>query len=395
MLNEQSERAEGLTHGAWFIVVAAALTCIGLMIVASGSATLHRPLLGPEFLKTTFGRQCVFVLAGMAVMMLTAKEVGPWLLASRDRLRAAAWIGVVAAVVSLVSVNIFGDVTRGSQRWLKFSLGGFDIGFQPSELAKPVLIGFLALFLTRDGVDARSLRKTFIPVLAVIFCGGLLIGLEDLGTAALTCLVACLMVWIGGCSYRHLITLGVVSVLGLAALIWFEPYRMDRLWAHQNLWNDPQGKGYQGVQSLLTLGSGGWWGRGLGAGVQKYGYLPESRTDFVFAVLCEELGFVGGVVVVALFIAFVWLGVGAMRTARTGVETLLAFGLTALIGFQALINIAVVTVWIPTTGIPLPFISAGGSNYLVFSAMVGMLGAIGTRSAMNEVAVSNEISEES
>ncbi|GIK15492.1 MAG: stage V sporulation protein E [Planctomycetota bacterium] len=395
MLNERLDRAEGPTHGAWFIVVAAALTCIGLMIVASGSASLQRPLLGPEFLKTTFGRQCVFVLAGTAIMMLTAKAVGPWLLASRDRLRAAVWIGVVVTVVSLVSVKVFGDVTRGSQRWLKFSLGGFDLGFQPSELAKPVLIGFLALFLTRDGVDARSLRKTFIPVLAVIVVGGLLIGLEDLGTAALTCLVACLMVWIGGCSYRHLITLGVVSVLGLAALIWFEPYRMDRLWAHQNLWNDSQGKGYQGVQSLLTLGSGGWWGRGLGAGVQKYGYLPESRTDFVFAVLCEELGFVGGAVVIALFASFIWLGVGAMRTARTGVETLLAFGLTALIGFQALINIAVVTVWIPTTGIPLPFISAGGSSYLVFSAMVGMLAAVGTRSAMNEAAVSVEVSEES
>ncbi len=373
-----------LFGGAWFMVVAMALTAMGLVVVASASASLHRPILDASFLKTTFGRQCVFVVVGFSLMWLTGRFIGPWLLADRRRFTFATAALITATAMCLVVVLVIGDVTRGSQRWLRFAVGGFEIGLQPSELAKPAMIAFLALFLTRPGCRVKSFGRTFLPVMLAIGAGGALIGTEDLGTAALACLVAGLMVWVGGCSYRHLGLLALLGAIGFFALIWFEPYRMQRLWAYQYMWDDPQGKGYQAVQSLATLASGGWYGRGLGAGVQKYGYLPESRTDFVFAVLCEEMGFVGGLIVIAMFALFVWLGFGACRTARTHMDYLLAFGLTAMIGFQALINLCVVTVWVPTTGIPLPFISAGGTSFLVLSVVVGMLMALGQRSEESE-----------
>lgn len=353
---------------------------MGLVVVASASATLHRPILGEHFFQTSFGRQCVFAVIGFGLMWMVGTRVGPWLLARRSRLRWATVIWGGMTVVLLLAVLLVGAETRGSQRWLRFPIGGFEVGVQPSEMAKPALVALLALGLTRPGIRVRTFWRTFVPVTFSIAAAGALVGSQDLGTAALICLVGGLMVIVAGCDLRHVFLLGLLGAAGFAGLVMAEDYRMNRLWAFRNMWDDPQHHGYQAIQSLTTLASGAWTGRGLGAGIQKYGYLPESRTDFIFAVLCEEMGFIGGAAVVLLLCLFVLLGVSAMRRARTPMEALLAFGLTCVIGVQALMNIAVVTVAVPTTGIPLPFISAGGSNYLVLSTVVGMLMAVAVRS---------------
>jgi cell division protein FtsW len=180
----------------------------------------------------------------------------------------------------------------------------------------------------------------------------------------------------------------------LTFLLFAAPYRLARIAAYQDFWGDPQGVGYQPLQSMVTIASGGWWGTGLGSGVQKYGYLPESHTDFVFAVLCEELGVFGGALVILLFCAFVWMGIRTMLSARTRFERLLAFGLTFLIAMQAAMNVAVVTVMMPTTGVPLPMLSAGGSGLFTVCVGVGLLAAIAHRAMLEDADVVTECASE-
>jgi cell division protein FtsW len=158
-----------------------------------------------------------------------------------------------------------------------------------------------------------------------------------------------------------------------------EPYRLERIVGFLNPYADELGVGYHPLQSLRTIASGGWLGVGLGAGIQKHGYLPESQTDFIFAIICEEAGLIGGLLVIGLFLVLVWLGLRTMWTAQTRFERLLAFGLTTLIGLQAAMHIAVVTVCAPTTGISLPLISAGGSGLLISCVAIGLLAAIAAR----------------
>ncbi len=189
------------------------------------------------------------------------------------------------------------------------------------------------------------------------------------------------MLLAGGCRYRHLVLMVGVAASGLVALLMAEPYRRARLTAFLDIWSDAQGAGYQPLQSLTTIASGGWSGVGLGSGLQKYGYLPESHTDFIFAVLCEELGLLGAGLVLALFCAFIWVGLHISLRAATRFEQLLGFGLTFLVGLQAVMNIAVVTVVTPTTGVPLPFLSAGGSGLFAICGAVGVLSAIAMRAS--------------
>ena len=168
-----------------------------------------------------------------------------------------------------------------------------------------------------------------------------LVGIEDLGTAALMAGVGGLILFVAGCRPTWVLLTGLIGAGGLAALIVAEDYRVERLTAFMDIWADPRGSGYHPIQSLVAIGSGGWWGVGLGSGLQKYGYLPEARTDFIFSVICEETGFMGGALVIGLFIVLVWTGTRAMRMAVTRAERLLAFGITATIGLQAVMHGAV------------------------------------------------------
>lgn len=359
------------------LVVATALMLLGLVAVATSTASLDRPLFGAGFLGTVLGRQVVFVLAGLVIMAVTSRLAAGRLRSRPLRLWGAGLLfvltlgGLVAALVPGIASS-----QGGSQRWLRFVVGGFQLGLQPSELAKVALVLLLASMLTRRGVDPRSLREGFLPASVAIGVIVLLVGMEDFGTAVLLAAAGGAMLLAAGCRFRDLAVLGVVGVMGLTVLLFAEPYRLERIAAYLDFGGDPQGAGYQPLQSLATIASGGWLGTGLGLGVQKYGYLPASHTDFIFAVICEEMGVLGGMAVLALFALLVWLGLRTMQAASSDFERLLAFGLTATLGLQTVMNVAVVTALVPTTGISLPLVSVGGSGVLTYSFALGLLAAI-------------------
>ena len=281
--------------------------------------------------------------------------------------------GAAAAFLLLVYVPGVGMVRNGARRWI--TLG--PLAFQPSEPAKLALVIFLAAWFSAPTRDPRRFWRTLLPAAGVALLLIGLVGLEDFGTAALLALVAGAMFLASGCRWWHVGLLALPGVAMLAGMLFAKAYRIARLMNFRDVWADPQGATYHPLQSLCTIASGGWWGRGLGCGIQKYGYLPQGRSDFIFALLCEELGVIGGLVIVALLLALLWQGRRAMIRSADSLGRLLACGITVLIGLQAAINIAVVTVVVPTKGIALPFVSAGGTGLLVFCTAVGILAGIG------------------
>lgn len=369
---------------ASIILAALSLLAIGVVMVASASSSLDRPLLGPAMWHNPFGRQVIFAVIGVALMLGSAYG-GIRLLDYQFVRRRLPWIVffIALACLAVALVPGIGDSRHGSQRWLRFAPGGIDVGFQPSEVAKLALVLILAAILGGDRSNPRKFFLGFTPAALVSGLCIALVGKENFGTAALLAGVAGIMMLIAGCRLHHLLILVGLGGFGLSVLLFAAPYRMERLTAHKNLWADPAGDGYQPIQSLVTIATGGWLGAGLGSGLQKYGYLPESHSDFVFAIICEELGFFGGAFMVFLFCGFGWLGMRVMLSAQSSFERLLAFGLTLLVLLQAIINISVVTVVAPTTGVPLPFVSAGGSGIFVMSTMVGLLAAIAARTHRN------------
>lgn len=364
------------------VIVATALLAIGVVMVTSASAQLDHSYLDIPLWQSVFGRQAIFAVAGFLLMILVVR-VGPALLARPAGRRWGALAACGIALIALTATFLPGwsDARHGSQRWVQLSLSGVAFGFQPSELAKIALVVALAWWFGERETDGRSFKKGLLPAASMIGLFVLLVGKEDFSTSFLLAVVGGLMLLVAGCRLIHLGVLGGLGACALVGLVLIAPYRIQRLIAFLDIWADARGAGYQPLQSLTTIASGGWLGTGLGAGIQKYGYLPESHSDFIFAQLCEEAGVFGGMVVVALFCAMVYLGLRAMWSARTLFERQVAFGLTACLGLQAVLNIAVVTVMAPTTGIPLPLVSAGGSGLLTCSLAIGLLAAIATRAA--------------
>ncbi len=380
-----------IAHPTGLIVAAVALLLIGLVMVASASASLTDPLVGPAIWRTPFGRQLIFAAVGVAAMLLTARFARPLLASQRGRRGLGKVVFmIVLGCLAVALIPGLTDSHRGAQRWLRLAGAGFVVSFQPSEFAKLAMVAFLAGLLTKPGTDVRSFRRGFLPAAGAVAACVLLVGMEDYGTAALFAVIGALTLFVAGCRLRHLLALGSIGVVGMTALLFAQPYRLERLEGFRGFWEDPLGAGYQPIQSLTAIATGGWLGSGLGAGAAKYGYLPESHTDFIFSMICEETGVLGGGLVIALFCAFVWLGLGAMRAAPSRFERILAFGLTATVGLQAAMNIAVVTVLTPTTGISLPLISAGGSGVTAFCIAIGILSAIATRGRQVDLFALNE-----
>ena len=370
-----ADRDQAESTAAAIIVVTTALMTIGVVTIASASASLDDSLLSVSLWKSTFGRQLLFAGLGFLAMLLFARiacapQSGFAWSASGGFVLLA---GVCLAVVLIPGVGI---ERNGARRWLCLGPQEYGLTFQPSELAKVALVVFLAAFLADRRAQLKSAAKTLLPAVMVIGVLSALVGLEDFGTAALMGMVGGAMLLAAGCRWTHLMLAALPGLAAAGYLVCSEPYRWRRLTSFFDIWADPQGAGYHPIQSLATIASGGWFGRGLGAGVQKYGYLPAGRTDFIFSVLCEEAGLVGGLIVILLFVALLWLGLRTMRRAEGAQPRLLAFGVTMLVCLQATMNIAVVTVMTPTKGIALPFVSAGGSGVIFLGALVGLLAGV-------------------
>jgi cell division protein FtsW len=288
----------------------------------------------------------------------------------RYRKPAVVWGLFGATVIALAAVLVVGASINGTKRW--FSLG--VLSFQPSELAKLAAILFSAALLDRRMHRIDDLYATLVPLALVPLALVCLILMQpDYGTSAVIVCVVLAMVFAAGLSYRHLLVAAVPTVTAAGLLVWLSPYRRQRVLAFLDPWADPQNTGYQAVQSMLAIASGGLFGRGLMEGQQKLYYLPEAHTDFIFSVIAEELGLLGTTCLLGCYAIIVWRGLRIALTAPDRFGALLALGLTVCLTVQALVNVSVATSVMPTKGIPLPFVSNGGSSLLVSMIAVGIL----------------------
>jgi cell division protein FtsW len=366
-------------YDPWILFTVGCLMTLGIVMVYSASVTLRpAPDQTPFSLWNSPLRQGLFAAAAF-VVMIAAAQIDYRLLGWEQRGEHWPATLLLLATIALLAAALvpgLGVSQKGATRAIGLPGG---LSFQPSELAKLTLCVWIAAFFTRPNADPRSLRRSFVPALIV---GGILIGLvgkEDFGTAALMgAVMACLLV-LAGARWSHIFGVVLLGLAGAAALI-LDPekrYRLERLRTWFSETPDARDEGYQVTQSLYAIANGGWWGRGLGASIQKYDYLPQKNNDFIFSILCEEIGVAGGLFVIFLFLVLLVRGWRIAERAMTPFGRLLAAGITLTLCLQAALNIAVVTNAVPTKGISLPFVSAGGSGVLVLGLAAGMLAAIG------------------
>ncbi|HOX08564.1 MAG TPA: putative lipid II flippase FtsW [Planctomycetota bacterium] len=349
---------------SWILVIAAALVGLGLVMVFSTSAVHGERFGSPTKLLL---RQAVWLGMGLAAMII-AWRVDYRFWERHYRLV----LGVSAGALLLVLIPGVGSCFNGARRWVRV----FGYGVQPSEFAKIGLAVFVAAYLARHHDRLNNFVRGLLPVSGVVGAVALLVALEpDTGTALLIGGVAFMMLFVGGIRMRMLLPIGTaVALLFAVGVLTHLEYVQARLNA---FWNpSPEtlhGSGYQAWQSLIAMGSGGALGTGLGAGQIKLHFLPEAHTDFILSIIGEELGLVGTLTVIGLFIGLVYHGMKVAQTAPDRFGFLLVFGLVLFIGVQAAVNIAVVTASVPTKGISLPFVSYGGSGLLVSLFSLGMI----------------------
>ncbi|MFH0840197.1 MAG: putative lipid II flippase FtsW [Candidatus Omnitrophota bacterium] len=277
-------------------------------------------------------------------------------------------------LLALVLVPGIGTSIGGARRW--FRLGGMN--FQPVELVKPIFLLYLADFLDRKSVKGYSLFGVFVPAMLIIGAlSGLVLLQPDLGSSFELAALGVLLLFVYGADIWHILIIFAAGIPAFYYLVRSVPYRASRILAFINPWKDPKGTGFQIIQSFVALGSGGLLGVGLGNSTQKLFYLPESHTDFIFSIIGEELGLLGASLIVILFAVFVWQGMTLAFRKDSEFSRLLAMGISSTIGLEAVINIGVSTGVLPTKGLPLPFMSYGGTSLVVHLILVAMLLNIG------------------
>ncbi|MBM4032637.1 MAG: putative lipid II flippase FtsW [Planctomycetes bacterium] len=340
------------------LAIVAVLLAIGLVMVASTAPANNPPLARYLVLKHTVWLAAAFLALFVAYSI------------DYHRLRPFTVPILFLSLASLAGVLFFGATVNGARRWFRFG----ELSVQPSEFCKLALCLYMADFLARAQERIRTFLKGFVQPMLIMGVAFVLILKEpDFGTALLIAVVTFGMLFVAGIRMIHVVPALVASLPLLVYLAMRMPHVWQRIVTFVDPWADPQGSGYQIVQSLIALGSGGLTGVGLGNSRQKLLYLPEANSDFVLSIVGEELGFVGVAFVVALFALLFWCGVRVARRAPDLYGSLLAFGITFTVGLQAAVNVAVVTCSAPTKGIALPFVSAGGSALVATMAGVGLL----------------------
>jgi cell division protein FtsW len=353
--------------GALLTLTSVVLVALGLVMILSASSISAFADYGSSF--TFFRRQLLWAVVAFAAYLACSRI-------DYHRWRGLSFVlyAISAGLLVVVLVPGVGRYIGGSARWI--GLG--SLSFQPSEVAKLALVLVVADVLARK--EEKTLREfghTALPMLPGLGLMAFLVLMQpDLGTTILLCVIAFGLLFIAGAPLRHLIPLGVGGTgLALAAAL-AEDYRRARLLAFLNPWADPLNTGYQTIQSLIALGSGGIFGVGLGASRQKWSYIPNSHTDFIFAILGEELGLLGTFMVLGLFVFIAYLGIRIAKRAPDRFGMLVASGITIWIAFQALVNMGAVTAAMPITGVPLPLVSFGGTSLLITLAALGILNNI-------------------
>jgi len=371
-----------LGHG--IVLIALTLLVIGVVMVNSAGLSIEASE-AISLKGIVFGRHAL-----LAALALIALLIGMMLPIERlPQLRGASspvpWL-CIALVALLLAVYLpeIGRPVNGARRWLHL---GF-VSFQPSEIAKWFLPVFIAWHCVRRAALLQSLRHGFLPpmLFAGVICG--MVAIEDLGTGVLMLSVCTLMLLAAGCRPVHAALLAAPGVAGAVLLVLVSPYRMNRITSYLDPFADAQNTGYHLIQSMAAVGGGGLAGRGLGNSIRKFEYLPEDTTDFIFAIICEELGAPGALLVIGLYVALLVCGLLVVRRLRTAFGRLLGLGIILTIGLQAIINLTVVTGLAPTKGIALPLLSAGGTGWVLTAFALGLLISM-DRAAEDEAATAN------
>ncbi|HKN24729.1 MAG TPA: putative lipid II flippase FtsW [Candidatus Acidoferrum sp.] len=353
----------------WLFGVTLMLCLLGAVMIFSASAVTAQQQFGHSYHFVL--RQVIWLVVGLLGMFGMMKL-------DYHKLREPAVVYTVLCLVVIMLVGTFFlDKSHATHRWIK--VGPAQI--QPSELAKLAVILYLAWFLDlrRRGATGLEFRKddlmhTILPaVVPILVCVALVVLQPDLGTSVDIVLIMTAILFVAGLSWKWIAVGGAAALPMLFLLITHVSYRQARLTAFLHPESDPQGAGFQLLQSLIAVGSGGFTGVGLMESKQKLFYLPEAHTDFIYAVICEELGFIGAAIVISFIAVYAWRGLRASFNAPDGFGRMLALGATAMVLFQSLINFAVVLGMMPTKGIPLPFVSYGGSSLLVMLLATGVL----------------------
>jgi len=354
--------AKRVSVDRWLFGATLLLVLLGLVMVFSASAVMAKERFGSPytFVLRQVGWACAGVLAMVVLMRVDYRKY---------KHPAVVFTLLGVTMVLLVAVLLL-DRSHNTHRWIRFGV----LSFQPSELAKPALILFLAFFLETRSGEIDDWRRTLLPaVLPSLIFSLLIVKQPDLGTALVCMAMTAAVLFVAGMELKYLGYGVLASLPGLYYLLFHVGFRRQRMLAFVNPWADPQGAGFHMIQSLIAVGTGGITGIGLMEGKQKLFYLPEPHTDFIFAVVAEELGLLGTLAIVALFAVFCYRGLrSAIRTSDLYAR-FLAVGITSTIAIQAFFNISVVLGLLPTKGIPLPLISYGGSSLFITLACVGVL----------------------
>lgn len=339
------------------------LSLFGLLMIYSSSYVWAEYKFNDpyKFLKS----QAVFLIIGYLVMTIVAKI--PY---TKYLNKANIIYGVCFLLLILVLIPGIGTVRNGSRSW--FGIG--SMGIQPSEFTKLALIIFTSKYLYKNERDIKDIKKGVFPILGVLLLTFGLIMLEpDFGTGVVIVMTIVVILFISGVKMKFFVKIGLLGLVGVAALILVAPYRLARIVSFLNPWSDPLGSGFQIIQSLYAIGPGGLLGLGLGNSIQKHFYLPEPQTDFIFSIISEELGFLGVLIVSSLFLTIIYRGFKIAMKCNNNFGKYLAFGITFGLAFQTLLNLMVVVGLIPVTGVTLPFLSYGGSSLLITMLSMGIL----------------------
>lgn len=345
------------------LVVTAALISVGIIMIYSSSAVYAYDKFGDNFF--FLKRHFISLFLGLILALFFMRIDLDILRRHSKKLLFGTFLLLIFVLVPGIGLS-----TGGARRWI--GIGG--INFQPVEFIKPLYLLYLADFLDRKSLKRDSLFNVYLPALLMIYaiCGLVLLQ-PDLGSAIELAAIGFLMLFVYGARIKHLLFTFIVSFPLICFLVLRSSYRFARILAFLNPWRDPRGIGFQMIQSFIALGSGGFFGVGLGGSKQKLFYLPESHTDFIFSIIGEELGFLGAGLIVGLFVILVWKGMTIALKKDSEFSRLFTFGISAMIGLEAVINIGVSTGALPTKGLPLPFLSYGGSSLVVHIALIAIL----------------------
>ncbi len=365
-------------QGVWLMIIISALLCLGALMVFSAGASVDQQIDLRRFWKYATMRRVAFVPIVWVVLAISSCfNYRRWVVNEKS-----IWLSPIlylllfsVVLLALVLIPGIGTEVNQSRRWLKFGPAEYSLTFQPSELAKWCMVMFLAGYSVYRKEKIRQFWGGFVPGCAVLILVVGLIGVEDFGTAALVGAMGVVVLLVGGVRWWHLLVLVPLAAAAFYVLVYCNEYRWSRVLAY---WQGSDGSNemasaYHAQQSIMAIGAGGIWGLGLGNGTIKFGWVPEDTTDFVFAVISEELGLVGCGIVIGLFILLLVCSMIIVRRAPDTLGKLLGVAIAGMIGAQAVMNLMVVSGLAPTKGIALPFVSAGGTGLVITAVATGVL----------------------